>query len=174
MNSFSSYFPARSSTNDLLAGFIESQFSSNIRSFATLTVPYYTSADKLNAFFGDWINTNQAHNFCTLGFVKAIEKYPSPHVHSLVIASCPIDNTYAASSWLSVTGCTNYREGAKIEPYKVGNNGSSYLLKTLYSDFENIVMSSNLEHFSVSNCSTRVNNSRSRRQAIRIHAQRIQ
>lgn len=162
--------PARRANNARSeASFLESAL--HVQLFAHLTTPQRISEMALRGVFTDWILRLQARHHVTLGWVRAIERRPSPHIHAAVLAATPLDCAQAADLWQGIVA-PRYSGAAKVELYQAGLCGMEYILKTLDTVADEIHFSDNAAAFAVTARKSIFQASPSqRRQERRIHEQ---
>jgi hypothetical protein len=117
-----------------------------VQAFAHLTAPWRVERQRLLDQFREWILGLQDHHRITLGWVRTLERWPSPHIHAALIAAAPLDCTHAALLWRAMIAA-RYSEAAKVEVYRDGCCGLGYVLKQLDTNAEEIQFSDNISAF---------------------------
>jgi hypothetical protein len=132
----------------LEGSFLESTLPA--RAFATLTTRVRISRQLLDESFSEWIRGVQAHNRVTVGWIKSIELTPQRHIHSVLVASSPLDCYHAAALW-QIIASPRYDNAARVAPFQHGLCGFDYILKQLGHRMEEIQFSENLPAFAPGN-----------------------
>jgi hypothetical protein len=117
-----------------------------LQAIATLTLPYRASRMALDTYFSEWANVIGRHNRLTIGWIKAYETEPQPHIHAVLVASGPLDCSHARQSWREIAA-PRYPEAAFVEPYRFGIGGLGYGMKSLDRSSEQVQFSDNLSAF---------------------------
>jgi hypothetical protein len=143
-----------------------------LQAFATLTMPHNASQMMLDDVFPRWANSVQTHNRLTIGWIRAYEHDPQRHIHAVLLAGNTLDCFHAEMLWRELVA-RGYSLAAKVEPYRYGVGGLSYVLKSLGSPTEDVHFSHNLSAFSPHRAFRFFGRTRTeRRQIRRIQAQR--
>lgn len=142
--------------------------------FATLTLPHYASRIALDTYFTNWTDCIQRRNRLTVGWIRAYENEPQPHIHAVLLASAPLDCDNARMIWRYLVA-HRYPLAAIVEPYRFGIGGLGYVMKSLDRPSEQVQFSQNLSAF-VANSALRFfgRNSAERRHIRRIMLQQAQ
>lgn len=122
------------------------EFALPVQVFAHLTAPWRISEMRMLGLFLAWIRSLQAYHRVTLGWVCSIERHPSPHIHTAIIAATPLDCAHAATLWRGMVA-PRYSDAAKVKPYRRGICGLAYILKELNTAAEEIQFSDNIAAF---------------------------
>ena len=126
------------------AAFLEESLPLQV--FATLTLPHYAPRMALDTYFSQWTDSIQRHNRRTLGWIRAYENEPQPHIHAVLLASAPLDCDHAGMIWRKLIA-RRYPLAAVVEPYKFGIGGLGYVMKSLDRPSEQVQFSYNLSAF---------------------------
>ena len=114
--------------------------------FATLTLPHYASRIALDTYFTNWTDCIQRRNRLTVGWIRAYENDPQPHIHAVLLASAPLDCDHAGLIWRELFA-RRYPLAAIVEPYRFGIGGLGYVMKSLDRPSEQVQFSHNLSAF---------------------------